>query len=138
MALLVTVVESDIYRESSEDLLTSEEREGVRNFLAEHPETGDIVPGLDGLCKLRWTHQQRNKGKRGGTRIIYFCATSDQMVVLLYVYSKEQKEDLTDADRKELKAALNEFKAALAVSRNNRVGKQVSAQPKASRRPRSR
>jgi len=138
MVPTVTVVESEIYQERSERLLTEEERESLRSFLGEHPTVGDVVPGLDGLRKLRWTHQRRNKGKRGGTRIIYFHATSDQMVVLLDVYSKEQKEDLTSADRKELKAALGELKAALAKNRNNRTGKKVSAWSAASRRPRSR
>jgi mRNA-degrading endonuclease RelE of RelBE toxin-antitoxin system len=127
----VTVIESEVYRELPEKSLTEQEREGVRNFLAEYPGVGDIIPGLDGLRKLHWTHQQRNKGKRGGTRVIYFCATSDGMVVLLDMCSKEKKEDLTNADRKE-------FKAALAASRNKRTRKKFSAWAAACPRPRLR
>lgn len=70
--------------------------------LAEYPEGGDIVQGLSGLRKLRWTQQNRNKGTRGGTRVVYFDAVSAQTIVLLYLYSKREKEDLTDADRKQL------------------------------------
>ncbi|HWY46350.1 MAG TPA: type II toxin-antitoxin system RelE/ParE family toxin [Bryobacteraceae bacterium] len=95
------------------ELLTDEEREAVRGFLAEYPEAGDIVPRLSSLRKLRWTQRSRNKGKRGGARIVYFYAVPERMV-LLYAYSKDEKEDLTNADRKNLKAAADELKAAIA------------------------
>jgi mRNA-degrading endonuclease RelE of RelBE toxin-antitoxin system len=62
---------------------------------------------------LRWTQRSRNKGKRGGTRIVYFYAVPER-IVLLYAYSKDEKEDLTNADRKNLKAAADELKAAIA------------------------
>jgi hypothetical protein len=55
---------------------------------------------------------QPNKGKRGGTRIVYFYALADR-IVLLCAYSKDEKEDLTNADRKNLKAAAEELKAAI-------------------------
>jgi len=109
----VTVLETEAYAQRSKELLTDEEREGVRAFLAEYPDGGDIVPGLSGLRKLRWRQHRRNKGKRGGTRIVYFYAMADR-IVLLYAYSKDEKEDLTNADRKNLKAAAEELKAAIA------------------------
>lgn len=112
----VTVLETDEYARRSEDLLSLEERVGVQAFLAENPDSGDLVPGLSGLRKLRWTQQSRNKGRRGGTRVIYFYAISHQTVVLVTVYSKEEKEDLTNADRKQLKKDAADIKAAIAAS----------------------
>ncbi len=79
----ITVVETDIYKAGAARLLTENEQEGIRGFVAGLPEAGDVIPGLDGLRKMRWTQQQRNKGKRGGTRIVYFWATLDQIIVLL-------------------------------------------------------
>ena len=76
-----------------------------------------MVPGLSGLRKLRRTERSRNKGKRGGTRIVYFYAVPER-IVLLYVYSKDQKDDLTNADRKNLKAAASELKAAIAKDKS--------------------
>jgi mRNA-degrading endonuclease RelE of RelBE toxin-antitoxin system len=112
----VTVLEAEAYVRRSKALLTEEEREGVRTFLAEYPQGGEVVPGLSGLRKLRWTQRSRNKGKRGGTRIVYFYAVADR-IVLLYAYSKDEKEDLTNADRKNLKAAAEEIKAAIAKNK---------------------
>jgi mRNA-degrading endonuclease RelE of RelBE toxin-antitoxin system len=115
----VTVIETREYERLADLLFTSEERDGIRAFLAECPQAGDVIPHLSGMWKLRWTHEARNKGKRGGTRVIYFYALSDATIVLLYAYSKEQKEDLTDADRKNLKAAVEALKAAFAKRRKD-------------------
>jgi mRNA-degrading endonuclease RelE of RelBE toxin-antitoxin system len=131
--MTVKVLETPAYTQRSEDLLTADEREGVRSFLAEYPEGGDVIQGLTGLRKLRWTQQSRNKGKRGGTRVIYFYALSQHVIVLLYVYSKDEKEDLTNADRKQLKKAVAELKAEIARSEGEdnearkRTGKGTSA-----------
>lgn len=130
----MTVLETQPYALRAEALLTQEEREGLRSFLAEYPEGGDVVPGLAGLRKLRWTQQRRNKGKRGGARVVYFYALSVHTVVLLYIYSKEEKEDLTNADRKQLKEAVADLKEAIASSSpaateptRKRTGKRASA-----------
>lgn len=50
--MLVTILEAEAYTRQSEALLTREEREGVRGFLAENPEGGDVVPASGGLRKL--------------------------------------------------------------------------------------
>ena len=102
----ISVVETAAYEEAAEDLFTPEERESIRVFLAESPEAGDVVPGLAGLRKVRWTEERRRKGKRGGTRVIYLWASSEGIIVLVYAYSKGKKEDLTNAERKALQAAV--------------------------------
>lgn len=121
----MTVLETEAYAQRSGELLTAEEQEGVRSCLAEYPEGGDVVSGLAGLRKLRWTQRLRNKGKRGGARIIYFYALSVHTIVLVYMYSKDEKEDLTNADRKQLKEAVAELKEAIASSgkTNEQAGK---------------
>jgi hypothetical protein len=133
----VRVLETEAYTQRSEELLTAEEQEGVRSFLAECPESGDMVPGLAGLRKLRWTQQRRNKGKRSGTRIVYFYALSVYTVVLLYMYSKDEKEDLTNADRKQLKEAVAELKEAIANSgaADEQTGKRTGKRSSACRGP---
>jgi hypothetical protein len=105
-------VETREYERLARSLFADSERIGIRAYLAECPEGGDVIPGLSGLRKLRWSHQNRNKGKRGGTRVIYFYALSNGTVVLLHAYSKDKQKDLTDADQKKLKAAVQALKAA--------------------------
>ena len=57
-------------------------------------------------------------GSAAGTReSVYFYAVPER-IVLLYAYSKDEKEDLTNADRKNLKAAADELKAAIAKDKS--------------------
>jgi len=44
---------------------------------------------------------------------------SGSTIVLLHAYSKENKEDLTNADRKNLKTAVEALKGAFAESRKD-------------------
>ncbi len=85
----------------------------VRRSIAENPDVHDVVPGLGGIRKARWGQESRNKGKRGGVRVIYFYALSAGAVVLIDIYSKAEKEDLCAADKKWLRRALEEIKRKL-------------------------
>jgi hypothetical protein len=42
--------------------------------IANSPEAGDVIPGLEGVRKIRFSIG--NKGKRGGGRAIYFLMVS--------------------------------------------------------------
>jgi hypothetical protein len=109
-AVKAIVIETVNYEQRSKRLLSEKEREAVRNTIAVHPEIHDVVPGLGGLRKARWSQESRRKGKRGGVRIIYFHALSAGIVALLDIYSKNEKEDLSDADKKALRQALDAIK----------------------------
>lgn len=104
------VIETANYEKRARRLLSDAEREAVRNHIAGNPETHDVIPGLGGLRKARWSQESRGKGKRGGVRVIYFYAASVSTVALVDIYPKNEKEDLTNADRKALGQALDTIK----------------------------
>ena len=108
-----TVFETEHYHQKAARLLSERERAGIRRSLAENPDAHDVVPGLGGIRKARWGQESRNKGKRGGVRVIYFYALSAGAVVLIDVYSKADKEDLNAEDKKRLRGALEEIKGKL-------------------------
>ena len=54
---------------------------------------------------MRWTNG--GGGKRGGVRVIYFHAVSQNQVRLLLIYRKGGKDDLSAAEKKVLRR-LNE------------------------------
>ena len=56
-------------------------------FLCQFPERGKTIPGSGGIRKLRWGVTGR--GKRGGTRIIYFVAVSRYRILLPGYLCKE-------------------------------------------------
>jgi hypothetical protein len=70
----------------------------------EHP----VVAGTGGVRKARWGRQ--GKGKRGGVRVIYFYLSTAGVVYFLDIYAKAAKEDLTPADKQQLKELVNRLK----------------------------
>jgi hypothetical protein len=64
------------------------------------PTCGVVVPGTGGVRKLRVAASGR--GKRGGARVIYLFGGDDVPVFLLAVFAKNEKSDLTKAERNDL------------------------------------
>ena len=75
---------------------------GFLDFIAENPENGKIIAGTGGVRKIRWETGANNKGKSGGVRILYHYS-EDILVLLLTLYGKSQKENISDAERNQLK-----------------------------------
>ena len=57
------------------------------------PDAGAVIPGSRGLRKLRW--RTEHGGKRGGLRIIYYWYVTGETIYMLFLYRKNQQEDLT-------------------------------------------
>ena len=69
----------------------------LQAFLSVHSQAGDVIRGTGGVRKIRWAMPGR--GKRGGSRIIYYWLTKEEHIYLLTVYAKGAKDDLTAAER---------------------------------------
>lgn len=63
-------VESDVVTEDVQTLLDDDEYSAFQQFLAGHPDAGDLIQRTGGLRKIRWANCGR--GKRAGVRVIYF------------------------------------------------------------------
>jgi hypothetical protein len=82
-------------------LLTADERIKLEFSLAKDPEAHPVIPGLSGIRKARW--RMEGKGKRGGVRVIYFYAIIAEQILLMEVYAKNERGDLANDQKKELK-----------------------------------
>jgi mRNA-degrading endonuclease RelE of RelBE toxin-antitoxin system len=90
-------------------LPTDDEYGQLRIALLEHPETGAIIPHSGGLRKIRWSIG--SKGKRGGVRVIYYWVVADDQILMLFMYPKNVKDDLTPQQLKVLREIVEkEFK----------------------------
>ena len=78
----------------------------LQKHLSINPESGDVMPGTGGFRKLRWADARRGKGRRGGLRIIYYHLFSDHQIWLLTIYDKNAASDLTPAQKKALRSAI--------------------------------
>lgn len=60
-----------------------------------------IIPGTGGARKARAARGGR--GKSGGARIIYYVVSRGRVLYLLDIYAKSAKENLTDAEKREIR-----------------------------------
>ena len=96
------IVETPIFTKRVLEALTDDEYTELQAFIAAHPEAGAIIPGSHGLRKLRWTVS--GKGKRGGTRIIYYWLKPKYTILMLFMFKKNERSDLTKDQLKKLRA----------------------------------
>ncbi len=73
------------------------------------------MPGTGGFRKARWGDVRRSKGRRGGLRIIYYHFKSDGHIWLMTLHDKDEASELTEREKKALKASIeNELEARAA------------------------
>jgi mRNA-degrading endonuclease RelE of RelBE toxin-antitoxin system len=78
----------------------------LQNHLAHYPNAGAIIPGSKGLRKIRWA--AKGRGKRGGTRVIYFWHVTPEIITFLDIYPKNEKDDLTKQEIRLLNQLLDD------------------------------
>lgn len=100
---MFTVIETPIFQRMAADVLTETDRLLLINWIAGNPMAGDVIPGADGLRKVRWS--RAGMGKRGGARVIYFTRLANDEVVLVAIYAKAKFDNMPAAVLKMWKEA---------------------------------
>jgi hypothetical protein len=100
---MLTVIETPIFQRMVADVLTERDHQLLINWIAGNPFAGDVIPGVDGLRKVRWG--RAGMGKRGGARVIYFTRLTGGEVVLVAIYAKAKFDDMPAAVLKMWKEA---------------------------------
>lgn len=95
-------VESKIFEKHRDEHLSDEEFRLFQSELMLNPKQGDVIQGTCGLRKVRVA--SRGKGKRGGSRVIYYFLDEKRCFYLLTIYGKSEMTDLTADQKKQLKA----------------------------------
>jgi mRNA-degrading endonuclease RelE of RelBE toxin-antitoxin system len=99
-----TFTETEKFVRQASKILDEEIINELQLFLCKYPDDGDIIKGSNGIRKMRWAASGR--GKRGGARIIYYYAVSNERILLLDIYPKNEKNDLTANELENLKKVL--------------------------------
>ena len=71
-----TVIETPLFERHAAAIWSISQRNAFIDYIAEHPDAGDVIPGTYGLRKVRWSRS--GMGKRGGARVIYWQQLSDE------------------------------------------------------------
>jgi hypothetical protein len=99
-------VEAPAFTRNLRGYFNDDDYRELQTALAANPELGDLMPGTGGFRKMRWADARRGKGRRGGLRIIYYYFPSDYQIWLMTLYDKGEAADLTAAEKKMLKRAI--------------------------------
>ncbi|CAM3952506.1 DNA-binding protein [Bordetella tumbae] len=97
-----TVAETPTFQKQAAEIWNEDERHAFIAWIAENPDAGDVIPGADGARKVRWA--RKGMGKRGGARVIYFHLVDDEVVLLVMVYAKAERENVMPKEIKRRKA----------------------------------
>lgn len=104
-----TFIEVPIFIKKWKELgLTDENLRELQNILLENPKAGKIIQGTGGLRKIRIPMEE--KGKRGGARVLYVDIELKESIYFVNVYSKNEKEDLTEDEKKAFKTVVKILK----------------------------
>jgi mRNA-degrading endonuclease RelE of RelBE toxin-antitoxin system len=108
--IMQTVAETPTFIRQAEKLFAEDEKQELITFFSEKPLSGDIIPQTGGVRKVRFAAS--GKGKRGGARVIYYFLDDSIPLYALLIYAKNEKADLTQADRRAASALVEAIKDA--------------------------
>ena len=100
------IVETHIFTRQVLLLLKDDEYRLLQSVLANRPDAGVVIPSSGGLRKMRWGMAER--GKRGGVRVIYYWAVKQERILMLLIYPKNVKDDMTQEQLKILRIIVKE------------------------------
>lgn len=97
----VKIFRTRVYERKSSRLLREEERYVAEQEILSSPEKWPVISGTGGIRKAR--SARGSSGKSGGVRILYYLWMGADAVYLLDIYAKNEKENLSHAEKNTLK-----------------------------------
>jgi len=97
----MVIIETSIFTKRIVAVLSDEEYRLLQLHLLNKPDAGKVIQGSGGLRKLRWS--AKSHGKSGGIRIIYYRFLAHDTILLLFAYTKNERDDLTPEQLRQLK-----------------------------------
>lgn len=88
--------------------LSDESLRELQNILLKNPKSGDTIQGTGGLRKI--CIPLENTGKRSGGRVLYVDIELKETIYFVNVYTKNEKDDLTEDEKKAFKAVIKFLK----------------------------
>jgi hypothetical protein len=88
---------------------TDDELSQLQQVLLENPKAGDVMKDTGGLRKVRFAFP--GSGKSGSVRVCYIDIEGVLEIHLIDVFAKNEKENLSKAERNEIRIVVEQIKA---------------------------
>ncbi len=85
----------------------------LEKLIMDRPEVGVVMAGTGGLRKVRFAPTKGGKGKSGSERVCYALFPRPGLALMVTVFGKDEKGNLTAAERNAVKAMLTRYEAEL-------------------------
>ncbi len=100
-----TVIRTSVFLADAErSNLSDEDQMAMVSAISREPALGDLMVGTGGCRKVRFPG--KGKGKSGGYRTIHYFAGVDVPILLLALIDKGTRDNLSKAERNELRRML--------------------------------
>lgn len=97
--------------------LNEDDRQALYIMIMMGPEKPPIIPGSGGLRKIRFAPRRWNTGKSGAARVCYAFFMDHSIVLLVRIYDKHEKDDLSKREINDIRELLEEFVRRLEESK---------------------
>jgi len=91
--------------------LTDDDLIPLEKFLEENPQAGKVVQGTGGIRKVRWALS--DTGKSGGIRVAYLDIVICEIIYMLDLFPKSEKDNYTASEKKILKKLVTDLKGEI-------------------------
>jgi hypothetical protein len=116
-----TFIETTGFTKAVSDFLPDHGYARLQQRLMMNPDEGNVIPGCGGLRKVRTADVRRGKGKRGGARVIFLHVSAAKRFYMLDIYGKDEKDDLSAAEKKQLRQLAEQLKKEAISSYERRL-----------------
>jgi len=93
--------------------LSDEDLQAIEIAIMANPKGGNVIKNTGGLRKLRFSPRGWNCGRRGALRVCYVFFEEYKVVLLLSVYRKSERVDLSPHERGMCRKEIESASAAL-------------------------
>jgi hypothetical protein len=100
-------IETPIFTKRIKAILNDDEYRRLQNSLAINPKQGVLLKNSGGIRKVRW--RSENTGKSGGVRVLYYYAEGLKQLRMLFVFSKNEQDNLSDEQLSQLREIVDRW-----------------------------
>jgi hypothetical protein len=99
--------------------LTDKDLAKLQAVILDNPDAGDVMEGTGGLRKLRFA--VGNRGKSHGVRVCYVDFLTYEKIYLIHVFSKNEKDNLSESERNSIKKIIGLLKLEAAKNWSKKI-----------------
>ena len=118
--LLLHFIETPIFTKRLDKLASMSILFDLQNELIKNPKLGNVIRGTNGARKARIGDKSKNRGKSGAFRYVYVYFEGFGTIYLMFIFAKNEQDNLTDSQKNELAQSIGKIKKELGEKKDGK------------------